>query len=237
MGCGATSGASRVSGVWVWTWGGSGEVGLGRLGVFMGEATIGAGKVSGVWVWVPGLDFRPCGRAWSGTGVWALVWLPWLDDGLGSSWDHLRMRWVRLRLCWEWGDDVLASWVELVSLVGLVGASVSSCWGVSCGQVARVVMVASVGSGALLWVWVEFLVVCWAIRSSRTAGIQLWVWLVLMVADLTAMKSVASVGQVTLVVELVAVAFSLRESFTVGTLWWVWVALSVVRWAVVGVDA
>ena len=51
------------------------------------------------------------------------------------------------------------------------------------------------------------------------------------------MESVASVGQVTLVVELVAVAFSLREPFTVGTLWWVWVALSVVRWAVVGVDA
>ena len=78
----------------------------------MGEATSGAGKVSGVWVWVPGLDFRPCGRAWSGTGVWALVWLSWLDAGLGSSWDHLRMRWVRLRLCWEWGDDDLASWVE-----------------------------------------------------------------------------------------------------------------------------
>ena len=99
------------------------------------------------------------------------------------------------------------------------------------------VMVAPVGSGTLLWVWVEFLVVCWAIRSSRTAGIQLWVWLVLLVADLTAMESVASVGQVTLVVELVAVAVSLREPFTVGTLWWVWVALSVVRWAVVGVDA
>ena len=200
----------------------------------MGEATIGAGKVSGVWVWVPGLDFRPCGRAWSGAEVWALVWLAGLDAGLGSSWEYLRMRWVRLRLCCEWGDDDFSSWVELVSLAGLGGASVTSCWGVSCGQVARVVMVASVGSGALLWVWVEFLVVCWAIRSSRTAGIQLWVWLVLMVADLTAMKSVASVGQVTLVVELVAVAVSLREPFTVGTLWWVWVALSVVRWAFFG---
>ena len=50
MGCGATSGASRVSGVWVWIVGGSGEVRLGELDTFMGGATSGAGKVSGVWV-------------------------------------------------------------------------------------------------------------------------------------------------------------------------------------------
>ena len=131
------------------------------------------------------------------------------------------MWWVRLRLCWEWGDDDLASWVEWVSLLGLVGASITSCWGVSCGQVARVVMVAPVGSGTLLWVWVEVLVVCWAIRSSRAAGIQFWVWLVLLVAELAVMVSVASVGQVTLVVEWVAIAVSLREPFTDGTLWWV----------------
>ena len=128
VGCGATSGASRESGVWVWTWGGSGEVELGRLGTFISGAASGAGKVSGVWVWVPGLDFRPCGGAWSDTEVWALVWLPWLDTCLGSSWGHLRMWWVCLRLCWEWGDDDLASWVEWVSLLGLVGASITSCW-------------------------------------------------------------------------------------------------------------
>ena len=139
MGCGATSGASRVSGVWVWVVGGSGEVGLGRFGTCMCGATSGAGEVSGFWVQVPELDFRPCGRAWLGAGVWALVRLPGLDDGLGSSWDHLRMRWVRLRLCWEWGDVGLASWVELVSLVGLVGTFVTSCWSLSCGQVTRVV--------------------------------------------------------------------------------------------------
>jgi hypothetical protein len=59
----------------------------------------------------------------------------------------------------------------------------------------------------------------------------------LLVADLAVLESVASVGQVTLLVSWVAIAVSLRESFTDGTLWWVWVALSVVRWAVVGVDA
>ena len=80
MGCGATSGASRVSGVWVWIVGGSGEMGLGGLDAFTGGATSGAGRVSGV----PEVDFRLCGGVWSGAGVWALVRLPWLDDVLGS---------------------------------------------------------------------------------------------------------------------------------------------------------
>ena len=59
----------------------------------------------------------------------------------------------------------------------------------------------------------------------------------MLVANLAVTGSVASVGQVTLVVEWVAVAVFLERPFSTVTLLWVWVALSVVRWAVVGVDA
>ena len=189
------------------------------------------------------------------------------------------MRWVRLRLCWEWGEVGLASWVDLISLVGLVGASVASCWGLSCGQVARVVrlvpvgneasssvtlwrvlgalweaiwvvavvglvgvswrqvvmvgqvtrlvvdgtlvaMVGSVGGETLLWVLVAVLVVCWAMRSFKTAGTQSWVWGVLLVDRLAVFKFAASVGP-----------------FPSVSLWWVWVAGSVACWAVLGSDA
>ena len=83
-----------------------------------------------------------------------------------------------------------------------------------------VAMVGPVGSGTLLWVWVAVLVVCWAMRSSNTAGIQWWVWGVLLVAKLAVLNSAASV-----------------EPFTFGSLWWVWVSMSVVRWAVSVSDA
>ena len=174
-------------------------------------ATSGAGEVSGFWVQVPELDFRPCGRAWLGAGVWALV-------RLGSSWDHLRMQWVRLRLCWEWGEVGLASWVDLISLVGLVGASVASCWGLSCGQVAWVVRLVPVGNEA------SSSVTLWRVLGA------LWeaIWVVAVVGLVgVSWRQVVMVGQVTrLVVDDTVVA--MVGPVGSGTLLWVWVAVLVV---------
>jgi hypothetical protein len=121
-----------------------------------------------------------------------------------------------MRLCWKGGGGGLASWVELILPIGLVGAS--------CGE-------------TLLWVWVALLVACWAMMIFKTSETQLWVWRVLLVAGFAVTNSVASVGQVTLVEEWVAVAVSLEGPFSIVTLLWVWVALLVVCWAVVGADA
>ena len=70
-----------------------------------------------------------------------------------------------------WG----AIWV--VAVVGLVGVSWRQV--VTVGQVTRLVvdgtlvaMVGSVGGKTLLWVLVAVLVVCWAMRSFKTAGTQ-----------------------------------------------------------------
>ena len=117
----------------------------------------------------------------------------------------------------------MAIWV--VAVVGLVGVSWRQV--VMVGQVTRLVVdgtlvavVGSVGGETLLWVLVAVLVICWAMRSSKTAGTQSWVWGVLLVVRLVVFKFAASVGP-----------------FPNVSLWWVWVAVSVVRWAVISSDA
>ena len=59
-----------------------------------------------------------------------------------------------------------------------------------------VAMVGSVGGETLWWVLVAVLVVCWAMRSSKTAGTQSWVWGVLLVVRLVVFNFAASVGLV-----------------------------------------
>ena len=40
----------------------------------------------------------------------------------------MRIRWVRLRFRWEFGEDVAASWVELVGLGWSIVAKLSDVW-------------------------------------------------------------------------------------------------------------
>ena len=155
------------------------------------------------------------------------------------------MRWVRLRLCWEWGEVDLASWVELMSLVGLGGASVVSCWGLSCGQVARVVRLVPEGgeasSCATLWrvlgaLWEAI----WVVAVLGLVGVS-WRQVVTggqgtrLVVDGTVVAMVGPVGSGTLLWVWVAVlvaCWAMRSSNTAGIQLWVWGALLVARLAV-----